>query len=469
MDQKEFEQKIDSFIEEWWPTIQNDIAQLVAIPSVENLEEAAPGAPFGPEPKKALEKALAIAQNLGFETKDMEGYAGYADFKGTTDTQLGIIGHVDVVPAGPGWDTDPFQMEVRDGYLLGRGVLDDKGPSMVMLYAMKFWKDQGVEFPYTIRFIFGCNEETDLLDVEYYRKHEADPAFIITPDAEFPVCYGEKGGYNATITSGEITDGIIVDFEGGVATNAVPGQATALIRADVEEMEPADRLTFTQEGTSMVRIDAHGESAHAAMPEKGINAIGLIVDYLLEHNLCNEQERAFLEFDQALLSHTDGSGIGIATSDEYFGPLTVIGGTICRDGDRFAQTLDSRWPTSITPDEITKTLTQQVEKFGGTVDVTMILDTFLVDPEDPTIQTLMDAYVEVTGDTEHKPFTIGGGTYAREFTKGSSFGPEKTWIEYPDWAGGMHGPNEAMAIDQLKEALKIYALALYNLEQLDLS
>lgn len=469
MDQKEFEQKIDSFIEEWWPTIQNDIAQLVAIPSVENLEEAAPGAPFGQEPKKALEKALAIAQNLGFETKDMEGYAGYADFKGSTDTQLGIIGHVDVVPAGPGWDTDPFQMEVRDGYLLGRGVLDDKGPSMVMLYAMKFWKDQGVEFPYTIRFIFGCNEETDLLDVEYYRKHEADPAFIITPDAEFPVCYGEKGGYNATITSGEITDGIIVDFEGGVATNAVPGQATALIRADVEEMEPADRLTFTQEGTSMVRIDAHGESAHAAMPEKGINAIGLIVDYLLEHNLCNEQERAFLEFDQALLSHTDGSGIGIATSDEYFGPLTVIGGTICRDGDRFAQTLDSRWPTSITPDEITKTLTQQVEKFGGTVDVTMILDTFLVDPEDPTIQTLMDAYVEVTGDTEHKPFTIGGGTYAREFTKGSSFGPEKTWIEYPDWAGGMHGPNEAMAIDQLKEALKIYALALYNLEQLDLS
>ncbi len=469
MDQKEFEQKIDSFIEEWWPTIQNDIAQLVAIPSVENLEEAAPGAPFGPEPKKALEKALAIAQNLGFETKDMEGYAGYADFKGTTDTQLGIIGHVDVVPAGPGWDTDPFQMEVRDGYLLGRGVLDDKGPSMVMLYAMKFWKDQGIEFPYTIRFIFGCNEETDLLDVEYYRKHEADPAFIITPDAEFPVCYGEKGGYNATITSGEITDGIIVDFEGGVATNAVPGQATALIRADVEEMEPADRLTFTQEGTSMVRIDAHGESAHAAMPEKGINAIGLIVDYLLEHNLCNEQERAFLEFDQALLSHTDGSGIGIATSDEYFGPLTVIGGTICRDGDRFAQTLDSRWPTSITPDEITKTLTQQVEKFGGTVEVTMILDTFLVDPEDPTIQTLMDAYVEVTGDTEHKPFTIGGGTYAREFTKGSSFGPEKTWIEYPDWAGGMHGPNEAMAIDQLKEALKIYALALYNLEQLDLS
>ena len=376
MDQKEFEQKIDSFIEEWWPTIQNDIAQLVAIPSVENLEEAAPGAPFGPEPKKALEKALAIAQNLGFETKDMEGYAGYADFKGTTDTQLGIIGHVDVVPAGPGWDTDPFQMEVRDGYLLGRGVLDDKGPSMVMLYAMKFWKDQGIEFPYTIRFIFGCNEETDLLDVEYYRKHEADPAFIITPDAEFPVCYGEKGGYNATITSGEITDGIIVDFEGGVATNAVPGQATALIRADVEEMEPADRLTFTQEGTSMVRIDAHGESAHAAMPEKGINAIGLIVDYLLEHNLCNEQERAFLEFDQALLSHTDGSGIGIATSDEYFGPLTVIGGTICRDGDRFAQTLDSRWPSSITPDEITKTLTQQVEKFGGTVEVTMILDTF---------------------------------------------------------------------------------------------
>ena len=206
MKQAELTTKIDEYLDQNWNSIVEDIRTLVEIPSFEEPELAAPGEPFGPGPAAALDKALSIAAGMGFDTANVDGFMGYADFPGKSETQVGIIGHLDVVPAGPGWTFPPFKVTEKDGYLMGRGTLDDKGPVMIALYAMKFWKDQGVEFPYTLRFLFGANEETDLRDVEYYRERFADPAFLFTPDAEFPVCYGEKGGYNGTITSEPMPD-----------------------------------------------------------------------------------------------------------------------------------------------------------------------------------------------------------------------------------------------------------------------
>lgn len=468
MDTQVFNEAIDRYIDEHWGEIVDDIARMVEIPSFEELDDAAPGAPFGPGPRAALSQILAIAERMGFETTDVDGYMGFADFKGVSDRQLGIIGHVDVVPAGPGWHFDPFTVTLKDDYLIGRGTLDDKGPVVVTLWALKFWKDMGVTFPYTTRFLFGANEETGMGDVPYYRERYDDPAFLFTPDAEFTVCYGEKGGFDATITSKPIVDGVIVELSGGAATNAVPGTASAVVRADAAGLPAAERITVTPEGDGLARIDAAGKSAHAATPETGVNAIGVLVDYLLANDLCNADERAFLEFDQKLLSHTDGSGVGLACSDEYFGPLTVIGGTIALEDGRIVQTMDSRWPTSITPEGITAAVTALTDPIGATFENTLLMEPFLVKPDSPQIQALYDSYREVTGDDEHKPFTIGGGTYAREFTSGASFGPERTWREQPEWVGGMHGPDEGIAEDDLKTAMKIYALAISKLNAIEL-
>ena len=468
MDAQVFNKAIDQYIDEHWEEIVDDIARMVEVPSFEELDEAAPGAPFGPGPRAALSQILAIADRMGFETTDVDGYMGFADFKGATDTQVGIIGHVDVVPAGPGWHFDPFTVTLKDGYLMGRGTLDDKGPVVVTLWALKFWKDLGVTFPYTTRFLFGVNEETGMGDVPYYRERYADPAFLFTPDAEFPVCYGEKGGFDATITSKPLDGRVIVELTGGAATNAVPGTASALVRADAAELPAAERITVTPEGDGLARIEAVGKSAHAATPETGVNAIGVLVDYLLANGLCSADERAFLEFDQKLLGHTDGSGVGLACSDEYFGPLTVIGGTIALEDGRLVQTMDSRWPTSTTPEGITKAVTSLTDPIGATFENTLLMDPFLVKPESPQIQALLGAYREVTGDEERQPFTIGGGTYAREFTSGASFGPERTWQKQPDWVGGMHGPDEGISEEDLKTALKVYALALDKLNAIKL-
>ena len=457
----------DKYIEDNWSQVIDDIASLVEIESVEDLEAAEPGKPFGPGPAEALDEALSIAKRLGFETNNVDGYMGYADLPGATDTQIGLIGHMDVVPAGPGWNFQPFGVSLKDGYLMGRGVLDDKGPSVVALHAMKLLKDQGLDLPYTIRFLFGTNEETGMNDVPYYRERYADPAFLFTPDAEFPVCYGEKGGFDATVVSAPIEDGEFVEFEGGSATNAVAGQAFCIVNRRVDDLPEAEGITVTYLDDDRMRIDAKGKSAHASTPELGKSAIGLLADYVLANGIGNQQERDFLGFVQKVVDFPDGSGVGIATSDEYFGPLTLNGGTIKLEDGRFTQTLDSRWPTSTTPEQITESITAITEPLGASFENTLLMVPFLVKPDSAPIQALLAAYNDVTGE-DAEPFTIGGGTYAREFTSGASFGPEMPWLEMPEWVGGIHGPDEGVSDAQLREAFKIYAAALFNLEQIEL-
>mgnify|MGYP002229917913 CR=1 FL=1 len=205
---------IDAFAENNRDNILRDITRLVAVPSVEGTPE--PGAPFGKGPKAALDKALEIAAELGLDTHNAEGYIGWAQTGPIADGQkyLATITHTDVVPEGNGWDADPYTVRVRDGWLLGRGVADDKGPSILCLYALKYLKDNGVTLKYPVRALLGANEETNMHDVDYFAAHFEQPAFCFTPDAEFPVCNGEKGGFGGELVSPVLENGVIVDFIG---------------------------------------------------------------------------------------------------------------------------------------------------------------------------------------------------------------------------------------------------------------
>ena len=154
-------QKIDAYIAENKEQLLQDIAALVAIDSVEGTPEE--GAPFGKGPRAALDKTLELAAGMGLATRNCENYMGYAELAGADpEKYLATICHVDVVPVGNGWTADPFKMRIQDGWLLGRGVSDDKGPMVVALYALKFLKEQGYELRYPIRALIGDNEETHM-------------------------------------------------------------------------------------------------------------------------------------------------------------------------------------------------------------------------------------------------------------------------------------------------------------------
>lgn len=503
----DLEQEIDRYLSANWESVVADMDTLIRIPSIEDLASADvdAGQPYGPRPAQALQAALDLAAGMGFDAHNEGGHIGYADFPGESKKQLGLICHTDVVPAGPGWHYEPFAVTRKDGYLIGRGTTDDKGPLVVALHAMNFWKqmqDQGKcgRFPYTMRFIFGANEETGMRDVAYYRAHHEDPAFLFTPDAEFPVCYGEKGIYNALLISSDvpIEQRSVVSFDGGVAINAVAGTATAVVRVDAatlpaapgisiepvrggaeidggsvdisdaeQESADVDIAIVRDEGMPLARLTAHGRSAHASLPEDGVNAIGMIVEYLLQNNLVTSMERSYFEVIGKLMAATDGRGLGLACSDEHFGALTAVGGRMRMDGNRFVQTVDVRYPTTMTAEKLTARLGDLVAPAGGVCEQTRDDEPFLMDAQGPFVQALLSAYNEATGE-DAKPFTMGGGTYAREFSNAASFGPEKPWVEKPGWVGGMHGPDEAVSEDSLKEAFRVYVLTIAKLMQLEL-
>ncbi|MBE6469543.1 MAG: M20 family metallopeptidase [Coriobacteriaceae bacterium] len=462
----EFNQRIDTWIEENWETVVTEIETLVNIPSQEDLERAGEGMPFGPGPRRALDAGLDLCERLGMRAENHEGYVGTADYPGEDDSKkICQIAHLDTVPCGPGWTQDPHRMTRREGYLIGRGTLDDKGPFVVGLYAMRFWHEQGVRFPYTMRMIVGSNEETSLRDVEYYLEHFEQPTFLFTPDAQFPVCYGEKGIYQGVFTSGEIVNGKIAHWRAGEAFNAIPTDASVTVRGALADLPEAPGIALAEAGDGLVLVSAKGRGGHASQPEGSVNAIGMLVDYLLEHDLVTAAERRFLELQKALIDDYTGAGVGVAASDELFGDLTIIGGMAWIEDGRIRQSVDSRYPTTFSRAQFEQALTATAARYGATYETDNDTEPFHIDPAGEEIQRLIRVYNEVTGE-DRKPFTIGGGTYAREFKNAAAFGPEMPWREDPAWVGPMHGDDEGVSEDLLKSALKIYILAIKELMEI---
>ena len=457
---------IDAFAEQNRDNILRDITRLVAVPSVEGTPE--PGAPFGAGPRAALDKALEIAAELGLETYNAEGYIGWAQTGPIAGGQkyLATITHTDVVPEGNGWDADPYTVRVRDGWLLGRGVSDDKGPGILCLYALKYLKDSGIKLKYPVRALLGTNEETNMHDVDYYAAHYPMPAFCFTPDAEFPVCNGEKGGFNGEIVSPRLKNGVILDFQGGVARNAVPDRAFCTVRVAPDAIECTEGVTKEAGENGATVLRGQGKSGHAAMPAGTVNAISLLVDCLLHNHIGTEAEQAYLRVLQKLHAATDGSAVGIAADDGLFDPLTIIGGTIGQEDGVIRQSFDCRYPTNTDPEKMTAALEQVCGTAAHLENLTSRVP-FYIAADSPAIQTLINTYNEVTGE-QQTPFTMGGGTYARHFPYAVSFGPEHTDVAIPAFAGPMHGANEGAPFEKLIEALKIYILALLRLQDVEL-
>lgn len=178
-------------VEEYREDIIQSILELVRIDSVRS--EPLPEKPFGEGINKALEKALAISKQLGFETVNVDGYAGYAKY-GDGDDYVGIFGHLDVVEPGECWKYPPFSGTIdENGCIVSRGVLDNKGPIISCLYALYILKELGIELHKPVRIVFGTNEESGFADMEYYLTKEKPPIMGWTPDCKYPVVYGERG------------------------------------------------------------------------------------------------------------------------------------------------------------------------------------------------------------------------------------------------------------------------------------
>jgi succinyl-diaminopimelate desuccinylase len=450
--------------------------ELVDIASIEGEPDGA--YPFGLGPAKALEYVLELGQSLGFKVKNVDHYAGHVEL-GVGDEILGILGHVDVVPVGEGWSSPPFKSEIRDDKIFGRGTLDDKGPIIAALYAMKTVADLGIPLNKRIRLIVGTNEETGSKGIKHYLAKEEAPTFAFAPDADFPVIHGEKGIIRVLVRKKMVKDLSETygkfKIEGGTAINMVPDSCFFEIEnrsVDVEGIEKIEKLIRSMLETSddyeykyndgKLRIKSFGKAAHASTPEHGENAISKLMLLLNKLELNNMFLKDTTEFyTNCIGMNFNGEKLGIGLSDEVSGKLTCNLGLIRMDATQVEMEMDIRYPLTKTYNEVVDPLVVYCENYGFEVKVKKHVDSIFIPKDNQNIQKLMHVYQDVTGDYETEPLVIGGGTYARELNKAVAFGPL-----FPGVEDTAHQKDEHISIDDLMKCSEIYAKAIIFLTNL---
>lgn len=465
---KELEQKIDLFVEQNKEALLADIAKLIEIPSV-SVDTEGEGSPFGMGCRKALDAALEICQRMGFSTKNHNYYAGTASI-GQGEKEITVMGHLDVVPEGSGWSVDPYKMTVKDGYIYGRGVADDKGPIMLGVYAIKCLQELGVPLNYTFRAVFGCSEERGMGDVPVIQQQEKMPAFMFTPDAEFPLINGEKGIMGAQV-SFPVDGKTIVDFYGGLVSNMVADRTTAVLKGVTkEQLGQLDPKVFDVEETAQgLQVTAKGKGSHASMPEGSVNAIALLSNMLAQSGLLSPMEQKACQDMAATLADYNGKGLGIDCEDEVSGKITHISGVAKMENNEIILNYNIRYPVTAKGEELTQRLVNHTKAMGCTGVVLNDSKPSYRSADTAEVQALLSAYNQATGENG-QPMVIGGGTYARHFPNAVAFGPN--FLDMPNPAGegkgGVHMADECTEIDRMLKAVKIYTMALLNLNELSL-
>lgn len=465
---KETESRIDRFIAENRQNIVNDIAALVNIKSISTKSDD-PNAPFGEGCHRVLDKALEMCEGMGFETRNYDYYAGSAVY-GSAEKEIAILGHLDVVPEGEGWSHDPYDMIEKDGYIYGRGVSDDKGPTVLGLYALKCMKEFGIRPNYTFRLVMGCSEETGMGDLPHYLEAEKMPAFAFTPDADFPVCIGEKGQLGVVIEL-PVDGKVITGFEGGTVGNAVCASATAVLKGISEaELGNYDKNRYSvQETEGGIRLTAVGKTAHAAKPEGSINATKLLCELIATLPQLSLAEKKAMEAVAEVLKDCHGAGIGVEVEDEPSGKLTHINGVDAMENGNLQLKLDIRYPVTLKGSDLFPRIEKHIATIGGKAILRNDSEPCYKAADTMEIKTLLAAYDHVTGE-KGVPYTIGGGTYARHFDNAVAFGPHFHGMPNPcgEGRGEEHMPDECNSVDYMMKALKIYILTLIGLNELSL-
>lgn len=447
----------------------NDLKELLKIESVRDESQATKEAPFGPGPRKALDKFLQMANDDGFKTLNLDGFAGHIEF-GTGEETLGILAHVDVMPAGNGWSTDPFVPVIQDGRLYARGSSDDKGPSMAAYYGLKLIKELNLPVSKKVRFILGTDEESGWRCVTHYFEKMPLPDFGFSPDAFFPLINGEKGNvtYSVSFSGENIGKVTLLDFQAGLRENMVPNEAYChLSGTDFEIIEKKFKEFISRnpiqgnvkQEDGVVKLEVVGKAAHAQEPRNGINAGTYLALFLSDLDLKGSAKN-YISFAAKLL-HNDSrmNNFGLRFTDDVMGDLTMntgifnfknsVGGEIV---------LNFRFPRGLKASQIEKALSEEAAILGGTVKLAgKLQEPHYVPLDDPMVETLLKVYERQTGNKGHG-IVVGGGTYGRLMERGVAFG-----AMFPGVTDTMHQVDEFIPVNDLLRAAAIYAESIYLL------
>ena len=435
------EEKINEAISTNEKAFLENLRTIMQIPSVKGSSEK--DAPFGKGPKKALETIVPIIERCGFKAKVVNNAMAYAQWGDDDENYIGIIDHLDVVPVGDKWKFNPWDLSDENGRLYGRGILDNKGPALATLWAMKILKDLGYRPKRTIRLVFGSDEENGSKDVPLYLEKEKPPIFGWTGDCKYPVVYGERGIVNYSIFT-LILDGSlsqIKNLQGDMSKDHVPDELSIEIKNK--------------------KVESHGIRVPSNAPEMGKNAITYLAKKIVDENLVSGQLNNYFKWIvKALHQKHYGEGLGIEFHDNDSGKLimTPTGLNIENNGMRIEIAI--RYPVSYQEKQITAGIKNNIP-VDSNIKVIRSIPSVMHDKNSKFIQILSEVYEKVTG-LDGTPVTTTGATYARVMPNIIAFGPS-----FPGQKGIAHKENEWMDLDDLLLSIKIYMRSLERLGSLE--
>lgn len=435
---------VKSEVEKRFTDYKTDLTALVSANSKNAPKDG--DMPFGKGIQQALDTMVEIAERMGLKAyKDPEGYYAYAEI-GEGEEMLGILGHMDVVPADDveDWNSPPFELTERDGRLYGRGVQDDKGPTLSALYALKILLDNGAKLNKRVRFIFCTDEESLWRGVKKYVEKEEHPTLGFTPDADFPLIYAEKGLVEYYLTA---SDAKSIKLTGGGALNAVPAKAVAPYSAALENALKELSYEYESDGKEITVL---GKTVHAMACDKGVNAVVRLAQALVKTG----EIGAMLKFITEIANDPHGAKIFGDVEDEFSGKLMFnVANADFKDGEQKIG-IDIRFPVQHEKEKVDNALIEAAKKYDIKVEEFDYLRSIYIDKNSDLVKLLMQAYSEVTGDTKSEPISIGGATFARSMDNIVAFGSL-----FPGAEGTEHQANEYSVVADIKKGMEVYVRA----------
>ncbi len=464
------QEKIHEYLAAHRDEMIEDIKTLIKIDSAR--ADVLPGKPYGEGAAKALEAGLALFEKHGFNGNNCDNYAIDTTINGK-ELGMDILAHLDVVPGGDGWTkTTPFEPIVEDGKMFGRGTSDDKGPAVAALYAMKAVRDLGFELDKDVRLILGSDEECGSSDIAYYFGKNSHAPMTISPDADFPLVFLEKGSLHTIFTAQvSLEDGLprVKSAASGIKVNVVPAKADAKVEgmtvaeaesyAEKVTAQTGVQFTVSQAEDGVVKIHADGVSAHAASPMDGNNALTALLVLLASLPLAESKTKTLIHNLTKLFPHGDycGGGLGVNLEDEISGKTTLTLDLFHLTDTEMGGTFDCRACNSATEENTKDVVEQKLSEAGFETDGSPLNPPHYVPKDSKLVKTLLETYTDVTGEVR-EPLAIGGGTYVHHIDNGVACG-----CADPSVDNHMHGPDEFVIIDQLVMSAEVFALAIVKL------
>lgn len=268
--------------------------------------------------------------------------------------RLLVACHLDVVPAGDGWKTDPFKAHVEDGRVYGRGACDNKGPTTAALMAARFLKRHAESLRSQFIVLGAADEER-----------------------------GSTFGLEWLLAENKITADLAI----------VPDVAHNMKMIDVAE-----------KGALFCEVISYGKQAHGSTPERGVNAVLVMVDFL------NSLRNLSLN----------------APKHRFLGPPTINVGAI-HGGTapnivpaKCSAYIDIRYVPGLKGEEILERVTALAQAAaantpGASIEVSLQQDLppSEVDPNMPLVR-LIQKHTRAMLGQEAQPFGLPGATLAKQ-------------------------------------------------------